>query len=459
MDIPLIGPQGRGYSAALNAQRTVNLYPVVDPAGKHAPALFGTPGCVSWVTVGAGPIRGALEFDGVGYVVSGGAFYTVSSAGTATSRGELETLVGAVSMVTNGLQVLIADGECSVAYLDNYGIVKPGNGNFYVYDIASATFAPMSPPDVPSGQSFYVTDLGDFTSVDALAFASAESAPDDLVRVFADHGELWLFGSNSAEVWRDDAGDFPFVRVAQAERGIAARHSVAKFDNSVLWLGDDRVPYRADGYQPVRASQNQAHVEYSIGRMAVVDDAIAFTYDQDGGKFYALKFPTEGVTWVLDAASGLWHERSSNGGAWRANAYMRLGARHLIGDEGSGKLLEIRTDLYDEDGDDLIAQHILPVIASDRDPIAHDRFELDVETGVGLEDGTEGSVLLDWSDDAGGSWSNRLARSMGAIGKRRQRLVWNRLGYALARNYRLTISAPVKRVIIAASGSGSVGRK
>lgn len=457
MDLPLLGPQGGAYSLPLNAQRTVNLFPVLDPAGKHKPALFGTPGCVSWATVGAGPIRGALEFDGVGYVVSGAKLYTVTTSGTVTERGTLPTLVGAVSLATNGLQVLIADEECSVACLDNYGILKPGDGNFYVYDIAAATFAPLVPPDVPSEQSFYLTDLADFTTVDALAFASSESSPDDLVRVFGNQGELWLFGKDSTEIWRDDAGDFPFVRVSQNGRGIAAQNAVAAFDNSLLWLTTERQVMRANGYTPARASDDA--VELSIGRMTTVDDAVAFTYTQEGHEFFALIFPTEGVTWVLDAASGLWHERSSNGGAWRARAYLKLGNRHLIGDAASGKLLEIRTDLYDEDGDELVAQHVMPAIWSDQDPISHDRFQLDFEAGVGLVDGSDPHIWLEWSDDQGGSWSNRLDRSLGKMGERKTRAVWTRLGQSVSRNYRFTISAAVKRVIISASGSGSSGRK
>lgn len=445
MEIPFFSQAGEGYSLPLAAQRTVNLYPV-NINGR--PALFGTPGCVSWVTCGDGPIRGALQSKGVGYVVSGSEFYTVSTTGTVTLRGSLDSASGPVTMAANGLQVIVADGESTCEYMDGYGVLVPG-GQFWVYDIAAATFEEMVLPDDPGDQSFYITSLVDFTTVDALDFASAESAPDNLIRAFADHGDLVLFGTDSIEPWQNTgAADFPFERLGSTriERGLAARHAVAKCDNSIFLLCDDLIVYRLNGYDPIRISNEQ--VEYSIGRMARTDDAIAFTYDQEGHKFFALTFPSEGITWVFDVATNLWHERSSNHDAWRARAYMKLGQRHLIGDADSGKLLEIRTDLYDEDGDELIASHTTPPVWDRMLKIEQARIELMMETGVGLEDGSNPQVMLDWSDDGGRTFGSSVQRSIGKVGEYRHRVVWDRLGQAFVRNYRFTISDPVKRVLV-----------
>lgn len=456
MEIPFFTPSGEGYSLPLSAQRTVNLYPVM-VNGRLA--LYGTPGCTAWATCGVGPVRGALSFGGVGYVVSGSGFYSVSASGTPTLRGSLDTVSGTVTMATNGLQVIVADGTSTCDYMDGYGILTPG-GQFWIYDIAAATWEELELPDNPGAESFYITSLIDFTEVDALDFASAEAAPDDLIRVFADHGDLLLFGSQSIEPWQNTgAADFPFERQGSTriERGLASRYAVAKCDNSVFFLGDDLVPYRLNGYDPARIGTEQ--VEFSIGRMSRTDDAFAFTYDQEGHKFWALTFPTAGITWVYDVATGLWHERSSNFGAWRASAYMKLGSRHLIGDSSSGKLLELRTDVYDEDGDLLRASHVLPPVFDDMSRIAHHRFELIVETGVGLENGDDPQIVLDWSNDGGRTYSNQLQRSAGKVGEYERRAIWLRLGTSIVRHYRIHISDPVKRVLIGASVDMSPGGK
>ncbi len=392
-------------------------------------------------------VRALLESGGVGYAVVGDEFYTVAVDGTKTLRGTIGTDEGPLTLESNGLQVAVADGT------------------LYVYDIAAETFAEVA--DAPSAATltymdgygifnqvgagtFYITGLQDFSTVDALDFASAESSPDDLIRVFADHGELWLFGAQSIEPWYNSGNaDFPFSRIGQTriERGLGAIYSVAKCDNSVFWLGNDFVVYRADGYQPVRISTEQ--VEFAIGRMTDPSDAIAFTYDQEGHKFYCLIFPTDAQTWVYDVATKLWHERSSDGGAWAARCYMLLGNKHLIG--AGEKILELRTDLYDEDGEELIASHTAPVAWNDLSRLSHNRFELDIEAGVGVQGEREPVVILDWSDDGGKTWSNQLSRSMGAIGKYQTRPTWNRLGAAVVRNYRVTISDPVKRVLLGGS--------
>lgn len=451
MELPFFSATSRGYSTPLNAQRTVNLYPV-NINGR--PAMFGTPGCVTWATCGDGPVRGMLVSKGVGYVVSGSGFYTVTDTGTVTLRGSLESASGPVTLASNGLQVVVADGESTCDYMDGYGIFVPG-GQFWVYDIAATTFAEAPLPDDPGGQAFYITSLVDFTEVDALDFASAESAPDDLVRAFADHGDLFLFGTSSIEPWTNTgAADFPFERQGstRVERGLAAAHSVAKCDNSVFFLADDLIVYRLDGYSPVRVSNEG--VEFSIGRMDRVDDAIAFTYDQEGHKFYALTFPTANVTWVFDVATQLWHERcsqSSTDKAWRARSYMKLGNRHLIGDATSGKLLELRTDLYDEDGDELVAQHVMPPAWDAMRMLEHAQFELIMEVGVGLEDGSDPQAVLEWSDDAGRTYGSQMQRSVGKVGQYAGRVQWNRLGSSIVRHYRITMTDPVKRVWIGAA--------
>lgn len=145
-DIPLIAPQGKARSTNLNAQRTINLYPVMDQGGKYPVALYGTPGLDLFATVGTGPIRGCLEFNGTGYVVSGNKFYAVSSTGAATSKGTLATSYGRVQLATNGLQVMVVDGSG------------------YVYDIGAGTFGSITDPDFPGGVAVtYMDGYGIFT--------------------------------------------------------------------------------------------------------------------------------------------------------------------------------------------------------------------------------------------------------------------------------------------------------
>jgi len=62
--------------------------------------------------------------------------------------------------------------------------------------------------------------------------------------------------------------------------------------------------------------------------------------------------------------------------------------------------------------------------------------------------GQDPQILLDWSDDHGRTWSNQLSASMGKVGEYTKRVKWFRLGQSRDRIFRITISDPVKRVII-----------
>ncbi|MGI9502432.1 MAG: hypothetical protein ACR2RE_05190, partial [Geminicoccaceae bacterium] len=99
-------------------------------------------------------------------------------------------------------------------------------------------------------------------------------------------------------------------------------------------------------------------------------------------------------------------------------------------------------------------------IHSDRKQVFHGRFELDVESGVGLEtgQGSDPQIQLDYSNDGGRTFSmSKPWRSIGKAGKYRQRLRWRRMGKARDRIYRIEIADPVKRTIIAAHVDARVG--
>lgn len=60
-------------------------------------------------------------------------------------------------------------------------------------------------------------------------------------------------------------------------------------------------------------------------------------------------------------------------------------------------------------------------------------------------------AILQWSDDGGYTWSKERWESMGAKGKYKTRMHWHGLGHSRDRIFRVSISAPVKVVLINAS--------
>lgn len=464
MRFEFLGDAYRARSLNANASQTINFFPEIDKSGKNVISMYGCPGTVE-VVAGSGEVRGFMEpdDDDVSYVVIGSKFYSFNSLQTLTEIGSLSSTNGYVSMASNGLVVLVVDG------------VKG-----YSYDIAGATFAEIADPDFPSlpvavdiisgvfivieedSQRFWISYDG--TSWRGLDFASAESSPDDLVGIIVDHQEVIFGGFKSTEVHYLTSDAFPLSRRAVIETGWAATFGACRADNSVFFLGSDKVIWRLNGYQPTRISTHA--VEYSIGQYDV-SDCRMWAEKREGHLFIWCQFPTGNETWVFDVATGMWHRRAyrdpNNGtlGRHRANCHLYLDNTHYVGDYENGKIYELSMDAYDDDGDPLPAIRVCKHVADGGlKPVFHHRLQIDVEAGVGLVsgNGSDPKMILRWSDDGGHTYGNDVEMPIGAIGEYATRVIWEPLGRAYDRVYWAQITDPVKRVIVGAALDTTTGR-
>lgn len=440
----------------ISAERLVNLYPETDPQdARSLIALYGTPGLSAFASCGAGPVRCGIAQGDHSYVVSGTEVYRIDSAGAATLCGGSVGIGGPVTMATNGEQTVIVTPPAA------FVVVGTGVGQIVDPDFPGATsvtyidgYFVFSGPE-GTGR-FFISALLDGTNYDALDFATAEGDPDPLIRVFGDHRELWAFGVNSTEIYSNTGeADFPFTRISGAfiERGCGAVASVAKADNTVFWLGDDRIVYRADGYVPRRVSTFA--VEEQIRALAVVSDAVAWTYPQSGHTFYVLTFPTAGRTFAYDMATGLWHERQSGTGetgAWRVAMGWRAFGRTLAADAWSGAVFAVDLDVYTEDGAAIRRVMQTPPLAAreTNNRVSVDGYEVVFQAGVGTltGQGAAPQVALSWSNNDGDTWSSERWRPLGPRGQRYVRAEWWRLGSARSKIVRAVVTDPVPVCVV-----------
>ena len=471
-DFPFVGGSYAARSLNWDAQRSVNLYPVISEVGtsRSVAMLTTTPGHRKWLDVGTGPIRGMVRVNAQYLLVASGLqLHAVRNDGMVLFVGDIEG-DGPVYMASNGQDVMVvtsttgyfvrisdglftrieADsftGANSVAFLKGYFVWnRPGTGQFAISKLYSM-------------------------EIDALEFATAEGSPDNLVALIADHEELWLFGESTTEIWYVSGDpDFPFSKMSNTfiEHGCAAAGSVAKLDNTVFWLGaDDRgngILWRANGYTPQRVSTFP--IESAWERYERLDDARAFTYQQGGHSFYVLSFPSADATWVYDVAANLWHERAWRQGDgmddWhrvRGHLHAHFVGEHIVADHETGRLYILDTEHYrdeafgvGDEGELIPRLRVAPYLDGDGNWRRVNSMEIVMETGVGLVSGQGEApeAMLQWSDDGAHSWSNEHWCSMGRLGERRQRAIWRRLGTARNRVFRVLVTDPVPVNIIKA---------
>lgn len=430
---------GRGRSRTINAERLVNMY--AEPSeGKSTAILHGSPGLSLSSTLGVGPTRGIHYMAGVQHVISGQTLYRAG-----TSVGTIEGY-GQVSTADNGLQlVIITNVNTGYVYSVSGGLVRISDADFpgaTCVDYLDGYFLFVE----PDTGIFFISAINDATDIDALDFATAESAPDDIVRLFVDHREVWLMGVDTCEIWQNTGNaDFPFERVPGAinEKGIRGKFSVAKTDNSIYWVDRDGVVRRADaGYNPVRVSTHA--IEYAISQ-GDLDDAQAFSYTQEGHEFYCLTVPDAG-TFVYDASTTLWHERESYlESRWRVQSFARNAGVQYVGDFENGNVYTLNLDAHTENGVEQVSEMVFPPIHYDGERFTLDSVRLDMEVGTA----NDVSVMLDISKD-GRTWSSEEWQSFGDVGEYTNRVVWRRLGMYETCHLRFRISDNAKRAVFAA---------
>ena len=302
-------------------------------------------------------------------------------------------------------------------------------------------------------KQFFLSALYDATTINAADFASAESTPSTLRRVIVSNAEMWAIKDQGLEVWADvGSSPFPFQRIPGAldKRGTAAYLSAIDVDGTLIWLGDDLIIYRSQGYTPVRISEHGLEeIIRDASSHVGVSDAFAMTYTQSGHKFYIITFPMLGRTFAYDLTDPAWHERQSGTTlvptAWGSNCLCRgFNNKSYVGTV-AGLISELDLDTYTENGNYIRRVAVTPPLFNDGDRIVMPVIEVECELGVGLTtgQGSDPQIMLRWSDDGGATWSNQRSLSMGLIGVRKNRVRFRRLGIFRQRMFEISISDPV----------------
>jgi hypothetical protein len=355
---------------------------------------------------------------------------------------------GGLEVVNNFRAITAAGfpGGNTVTFLDGYFIVN-----------------------APNTRQFYLSQLYDGFTWNALSFASKEAYTDTLEAVAVDNSCLVLLGFISQEYWQDiGAFPFPLLRIpgSPTDMGVAARWSVARCNGELIYLGRARrgglsvVTIR--NYRPVTVSTPD--LDFLFNEYVNPGDAIAFSYRQNGHEFYQISFQQQGVTWLYDATSEVWSTLLSGA---TTRHYANFGCQfdfHVItSDYRNGNLYILDPASYTDNGDliarELITPHFFANTSFNKLHIY--RLRLDMEQGGGLNDGQGQTpqVMLQVSRDGGYTWGDEMWATCGAQGDFLSRAEWRRLG--VSRNYvfKFRITDPIKTVLIGAAAYATQAAK
>lgn len=384
----------------------INMYAEPDESTKQV-ARIQRPGLEA-IAYLPGVINGLFQQDGILnsaiMVVSGNRLYTLD-----TSNGNF---VEKAVLNESGITQFAATKTSK----DLLGLVT--TSGFYIWD--GSVLVPITIPngskvvDVESINGYFViaTETGRFywlkpgeTSIDPLDYATAESNPDRLIAIKRRGDELRLYGSSSIEAWYPTGNlDATFARAQgrNFDRGVMSRDTIADFDNTLIWVGNDGIVY-LESNVPERISDHG--IEEKIRNRE--SNLSAFTYSLGGHLMYVLRIPGQG-TFCFDASTRRWCQyQSENVGYWQPNVSIQVGDQIVLGSSDNGQVWflnrQLNTDQIINNGAVINIPIVRKVtgnlILGNSKPVT--LGNLSVITGSS----TPSEIMLRWRD-SGGNWTD-----------------------------------------------------
>lgn len=453
----------------------MNFYPEA-PESAGRPALYPVPGFDTLVTAPEAPIRGVFSRDGRAFAAVAHKLYEISSIFGLIDRGTIIYDDRPVQFFTNGDggdQLLVDSGNHAYILDLNSNVLTDELTGAYQCGYLDGFFLALD----RATSTLQASDLRNGTNWDPAQVAQRSARPDKWVAMLVSGGVIWLFGTETSEVWYNAGlAPFPFALIAGAvsECGILAPDSAASLGPTPVWLGQSKdgigIVYRAGGnFAPERISNHS--VETAIRQYA--DDgadlttAVAWVYQEDGHHFYNLNIPDANATWTYDAATNLWHER----GFWdtvnaryltsRAQYHAYAFNTHIVGDRLTGSLYRQSLQTHTDVGGAYMRRvRRCPHLVKEHNRVTYDEFRLDLETGLGLTSG-QGSdpvAMLRLSRNGGKTYWDVPDVTTGKVGNYRRKIQYNRLGDARDAVFETVFSDPIPWRLVGAYLDFKVGK-
>ena len=464
MPFGFVGPSYTAISPTIDNELSMNCYvEQSESEGAATPkALLQTPGRKVFATLPEGAVPG-------GFTVNGRTFFAASNlweldaSGAQINRGSLGLAPTLVTRITaNETQLVVSNnGDLFVLTLGTNAFVAVNmaqfNGPVLTIDFCDGYIIAV----LINSHTFQVSALEDATTWSGLDIATLSYFPDNIVSMICDHRQI-QFSSAKKSLWYYNGGaGFPVfipIQGAFAEVGSGATFSIVQADESVFWLSQDErgalVAMVANGFNGQRVSTHA--IEFAWQQYPTSDDAIGWSYQENGHTFWVIYFPTANATWVYDISSQLWHQRGywieTNGTyiADRAMCHTYNFGKHLVGDWASGNVYILSSMFLDDAGNTIRGWRRTPTTGKANKWVYFEQIEFVLGTGlatpVPLFDGDGNprapQLMLRWSNDSGKTWSKTYFLSVGLQGEYKKRVIKRMLGRARKRVWDVTWSDP-----------------
>lgn len=421
--------------------------------GRYPAVRHRVPGLLNWGTTSRTGFRGAIEVGGVQYAAFSGKLEKFTSAGGASVN---------VGNLNGSKKGFFARNNATTP---DKVFVDP-DGNIAVFTPTTVTNS-YPDPDLPavnsvtsidgylvfttgSGQA-WATDLNS-TAVNALSFGTAEAKPDGLLRAITWAGRLYLWGTQTCEIWSDQGlAPFPFAKADVIPLGLAGPYCITGFEDNFtkgqFITANDNAVYQVVGNAPTKISTPDLD-----GLIEAVSDKTTIemcSYISRGHAF--IEISSDDWTWVFNINNGKWFQRKKHLGdrSRITQAYYSFG-KWLCGDTETGNIQQITNTAHEEIGDPLMCEVWSAPVQKFPSRVRVATMYFDFAVGPGNAEGedpiaTDPDIEISWSDDGGQTFCSPRVRKLGRQSEGHSRVRVNLCGMSgsQGRIVKIKMSSPV----------------
>lgn len=389
-----------------------------------------------------------------------GLFYLITGTGgntfDQTFLSQPITLTGATGGTNPNLVVQVIDSTHLLVAINPGALVTAWTATLPVTATPGAFLDGYFIGSPAGSKQLNLSAINDGTTWNPIDFAVKEGYPDNVTALLADHEELWIFGSDTTEIWQNTgAANFPLERIPGAfiQHGCCAAASPVRLSEGVAWLSNDAArggvaAYFAQGFQAQRIS---THAIEAIWRTyTTVADAVSYTHIDQGHEFWVITFPAGNATWAYDKTSGYWARR----GWWNGSSNDRQRGmfhgwcfgKHLVGDWSTGAIYVMDMATTTDNGTQITrtrAARLPNTHGGDWEYLR--KFRLIADNTGAL------NPSLDYSLDGGKNFIGARTTAAPLVVNSFGYYDWRRLGRHRDRVLRITITAALKVALIEAA--------
>ena len=333
-------PQGAGKRASAVIRPCMGRTSrVVPSSGKYVRGVFSRPG-----------VEGGALFAVVGNY-SGSTLYQISTSWAATALGSINGTSGTVLFDSLGTKLAFLASGTAYEYSTSAGLQVNTDANF---PSSAATWAALAERAITNdlgSDQFSWSATGSALSWPAAAFATSGRQPDPIVANAVAGGELYSMGAASVQVWRAQGGDDPDVFDPLSiviDRGLIGLEAWARVDSSIMFIGDDRVVYLLNNYQPQRVSNRAVEIALAALTATQASALQCFSYMEGSHLTWIVRMPS-GQSYAYDLLSRTWSERTTWGATRYAPSfysYFHAAGKHVVASDADDDIWSWDVDTY-----------------------------------------------------------------------------------------------------------------